>query len=125
MSCTSDAIVAAYPDWQNSSLVIKMDVESYEGHALAGFSDLFRREQAVGIMEFDTHMLAAAGTDPETLFNRLTDRFSVFLIYPRKKKLHPIKCWGELRKHATEGTFHRDLAFFSRPDLIANSWNIV
>lgn len=125
MSRTLDAIVEAHPDWRDSPLVIKMDVEGYEGHALSGFSDLFRRERVVGIMEFDTHMLTKADTDPEALFNRLAARFSVFLTYPRKRCLRPVRQWSDLMKHATGDALHCDLAFFSRPDLIAASWNII
>jgi FkbM family methyltransferase len=124
-SRTLDSIVGAHPDWKDSPLIIKMDIEGYEGRALAGFTDLFRREQAVGIMEFDTLMLAKAGSNPEALFNLLAEHFSVFLTYPKKRKLLRIRHWSELMEHATGDGFHRDLAFFSRPDLIAASWNIV
>jgi len=124
-SRTLDAIVAAHPDWRDSPLVLKMDVEGYEGHALAGFSDLFRREKAVGIMEFDTNMLARAGTDPEALFKRLAERFSIFLSFSRKRQLQPLRHWDDLLGHASGRTFHRDLVFCSQPDLIAPTWKII
>lgn len=120
-----DAIVAELPDWQDSPLLLKMDVEGYEGHALAGFDDLFRRERVAGIMEFDTGMLKKAGTDPEALFQKLARRFAVYLTYPRQRRLGPLGQWADLRTtmdHKGGGEFHCDLAFFSRPDLIAPSW---
>jgi FkbM family methyltransferase len=125
MSRTLDAIVAACPDWRDSPLVIKMDVEGYEGRALAGFNDLFRRDKVVGIMEFDTRMLKRADTDPEALFNRLADRFSVFLTFPKQRRLQPVRKWAELMQHGSGDDLHCDLAFFSRPDLIAPSWTLV
>lgn len=121
-SRTLDAIVAAHPEWRDRPLVLKMDVEGYEGHALAGFDDLFQRVNAVGIMEFDTNMLARAGTDAEALFKRLAERFSVYLTFSRKRLLQPLMSWGALQRHASGGNFHRDLAFFSRPDLVAPGW---
>ncbi len=125
MSRTLDAIVAACPDWRDSPLVIKMDVEGYEGRALTGFTDLFRRDKAVGIMEFDTRMLKRADTDPEALFNRLADRFSVFLTFPKQRRLRPVRKWAELMQHGSGDDLHCDLAFFSQPDLIAPSWTLV
>jgi len=125
MSRTLDAIIAAHPDWRDSPLVMKMDVEGYEGRALTGFSDLFRRDRVVGIMEFDTHMLKRADTDPEALFNRLAEHFSVFLTFPRQRRLRPVRQWGELMRPGMGDSLHCDLAFCSRPDLIASSWNII
>lgn len=125
ISHTLDAIVAAHPDWLDRPLVLKIDVEGYEGHALAGFSDLFRREKVVGIMEFDTHMLSKAGNDPEALFNSLAGRFCMFLTFPRKLQLQRIRQWGELMQNAKDDALHCDLAFFSHPDLIAPTWKIV
>lgn len=125
MSCTLDAIVAAHPDWRDRPLVLKMDVEGYEGHALAGFGDLFRRDKAVGILEFDTDMLARAGSDPEALFGRLAERFSIYLSFSRKRVLQPLRKWDDLLAHASDGAFHRDLVFSSHPDLIAPSWQIL
>lgn len=125
MSHTLDALVATYPEWKDSPLVMKMDVEGYEGRALDGFSDLFRRERVASIMEFDTHMLKRADTNPETLFNHLTERFSVFVTFPRKRHLRPVKQWSELVRHHASDNLHCDLAFFSRPDLIASTWQII
>jgi len=125
ISRTLDAIVTALPDWRDSPLVMKMDVEGYEGRALAGFNDLFQREQAVGILEFDTTMLKRAESDPETLFKRLNERFSVFLTFPKQRRLLPIRQWAELLQHGSGEALHCDLAFFSRPDLIAPTWTIV
>jgi FkbM family methyltransferase len=119
-----DAIVAEQPGWQDSPLLLKMDVEGYEGHALAGFEDIFRRERVVGIMEFDTGMLKKAGTDPEVLFQKLAQRFSVYLTYPRQRRLGALRQWADLGATLDKGRgeFHCDLAFFSRPDLIAPHW---
>ncbi len=125
MSRTLDAIVAACPEWRDSPLVLKMDVEGYEGHALTGFTDLFRRDKAVGIIEFDTDMLVRAGSDPEALFQRLTERFSIYLSFSRKRVLQPLHKWDDLLAHASAGSFHRDLVFCSAPDLIAPSWQII
>lgn len=119
---TLDAIVGDHPAWRNSPLVLKMDVEGYEGHALDGFASLFLREKAVGIMEFDTDMLARAGSDPEALFGRLAERFSLYLSFSRKRILQPLRNWDDLREHAGKESFHRDLVFSSHPDLIVPSW---
>jgi len=125
MSHTLDALLAPHSDWRENPLVLKMDVEGFEGHAPAGFSDLFRRKRAVGILEFDTRMLKKAETDPEALFNRLAEHFSVFLTYPKQRLLRPVRQWSELMAHGSEGALHCDLAFASHPDLIAPSWTLV
>lgn len=121
---TLDAIVAAQADLDDGPLLLKMDVEGYEGHALAGFGELFRRERAAGILEFDTRMLAAAGTDAKALFQHLADRFAVYLSFPRQRRLRRVAAWDELARLGKDGQFHRDLALFSRPDLIAPSWTL-
>lgn len=124
-SRTLDSIVASYPAWRDQPVVLKMDVEGYEGRALAGFVDLFRRNKVVGIMEFDTSMLTRAGTDPEVLFKQLAERFSIYLSFSRKQVLQPVDSWGTLLRHADKGSFHRDLVFCSHPNLVAPSWKIL
>jgi FkbM family methyltransferase len=124
VSRTLDAIVNEHTEWRDRPLVLKMDIEGYEGHALTGFTDLFRRERVVGILEFDTGMLSKVNSDPEAIFNMLIERFSVFITFPRKRILRPIKRWGELMNQAKNGGLHCDLAFASRPQMIATNWNI-
>lgn len=121
---TLDAIVAAQTELHDATLLLKMDVEGYEGHALAGFGELFRRGHAAGILEFDTRMLAAAGTDARLLFERLAGRFAVYLTFPRERKLRRIVAWNNLALLEKDGHFHCDLAFFSQPDLIAPTWTL-
>lgn len=118
-SRTLDSLVAEHPEWQDSPVVMKMDIEGYEGRALTGFTDLFRRKQVVGIMEFDTEMLRKAGTDPEALFNQLAAHFSVFLTFPKKSCLRPVTQWTTLTQG---GTLHCDLAFCSDTNLL--QWEI-
>ncbi|KAB2322371.1 FkbM family methyltransferase [Betaproteobacteria bacterium SCN1] len=124
-SRTLDTIMAAYPEWQHAPLILKMDVEGYEGHAITGFGSLFQRDKVVGILEFDTGMLTRAGTDPEALFGQLSECFAIYLSYPRKRVLRRIQDWNTLQAHAPDGSFHRDLVFCSSPNLIVSSWQLI
>lgn len=123
-SRTMDSIVASHDPRPDGPLVVKMDVEGYEGKVLAGFSNLFARQAVAGILEFSTTMLAKAGTDPEGVFDRLAQRFSVYLTFRRKRRLQPLPDWGAFRKRFPDPHAHCDLAFFSDPACIADGWEV-
>lgn len=122
---TLDTLVARHPAWQETPLILKMDVEGYEGRALEGFTHLFQRKQVVGIMEFDTAMLRRAGTDPHTLFERLVRHFKIYLTRARSRELLPVADWAALSRHASGGDLHRDLVFCTHPDMLAPGWRVL
>lgn len=120
---TIDGFLADNQVPETASLVIKMDVEGYEGKVLSGFKGLFGPRKVAGIMEFDTHMLSNAGTDPQELFETLGRHFSLFATFRHRKTLRPLETWAEVP--TTKKGVHFDLAFFSDPSLIAPAWSAV
>jgi FkbM family methyltransferase len=123
--CRSMDAVAAENDPQaQGPLVIKMDVEGYEGRVLAGFSSLFARERAAGILEFSTTMLGKAGTPADAVFGRLAERFSLYLTFRRSRRLLPLADWAAFRRRFPAPHAHCDLAFFSDPTCIAPGWRV-
>jgi FkbM family methyltransferase len=121
---TIDAVVAEHDPDPGGPLVVKVDVEGYEGKVLAGFSRLFERATVAGILEFDTTMLAKAGTAPEDVFGRLAGQFQVFLTFRRKRRLMPMPDWAAFRRRFPAPHAHCDLAFFSDPAAIAPGWRV-
>lgn len=119
-----DALLAEQPDWQSSPLIMKMDVEGFEGHVLAGFGELFHRDRAVGILEFDTTMLRRAGTNPRELYEHLASRFHIYLSQAKSRTLDPISAWADLVRRAKDGELHRDLVFCTHPDMLAPGWRV-
>jgi len=119
---TMDSLIAQHRIDAKGPFVFKMDVEGYEGKVIAGFSNLFTRDDVAGILEFDTDMLTRAGTDPKALFETLAARFSVYLTAKKNKTLRKIARWNDLCALHKGERFHCDLAVFSRPSSIAPGW---
>jgi FkbM family methyltransferase len=60
-------------------VVLKIDVEGHEVHALRGLSRLLERRELAVICEVSREQLACAGSTPEELFNHMKDRgFNVY-----------------------------------------------
>lgn len=118
---SADSLLEQYGVPDGAPLVFKMDVEGFEGKVIEGFNKMSQSENVAGILEFDTLMLERAGTDARDLFEKLSQRFSVYLA-AKNPPLVPISSWDVLRARFGEGRFHCDLAVFSRPSLIATGW---
>jgi len=120
---TLDSLMAQHDLKTGGALVFKMDVEGYEGRVIAGFPDLFTRDRAVGILEFDTTMLARAGTPAPALFDTLLSRFHVYQTSKKGKTLRRVRDWTDMCAIYGCDTFHCDLVIFSEPSLIAPGWH--
>lgn len=121
---TMDSIVAAHDPRPAGPLVVKVDVEGYEGKVLAGFSRLFEHARVAGILEFSTTMLEKAGTAPEAVFGRLAGRFTVFRTFRRRRRLTPLPDWATFRREFPAAHAYCDLAFFSDASCIAPGWRV-
>jgi len=121
---TIDAVAAEHDPRGGGPLVVKVDVEGYEGKVLAGFSRLFERDRVAGILEFSTTMLEKAGTAPEAVFGRLAGRFKVFRTFRRKRRLTPLADWAAFRREFPAAHAYCDLAFFSDAGCIAPGWRV-
>ncbi|MBK1814913.1 FkbM family methyltransferase [Luteolibacter yonseiensis] len=59
--------------------LFKIDIEGYESKAMAGFiRTLDACRVAVGLIEFDSHFLSVAGTDPAVFLSELQEVFDVY-----------------------------------------------
>ena len=105
-------------------LVLKVDVEGYEGLMFRGFETLASFETVAGIFEFDTNLLAKAGTPAEDVFARLAARFRIFDTVRHARCLRPIADWAQLVA-ARGAVFHTDLVILSSETLIPPDWQIV
>jgi len=119
---TLENIIGASGASPAKPLVMKMDVEGHEGRVIEGFPSLFLMPDAIGIMEFDTRMLHRAGTEPKTLFERLTSRFQVYLTFNRERRLLPLDSWESLARFGREGKLHRDLVFATSTEMVCPEW---
>lgn len=125
ISHTLDHICAKYHDARHKALLLKMDVEGYEGKVFDGFTNINRWPNIAGIMEFDSNTLLMAGTNPRALFDSLADRFSMFLTFRRCRNLKKLNSWQELEAHYKNGGIHCDIAFFSSDSMISPRWTIL
>lgn len=106
------------------SLLLKIDVEGYEGRVLGPYLEEMSNKRVAGIIEFDTEMLQAAGTDPQVFYESLAERFHVFYTKRRSTELTKVSGWSDLIGMFSKKEFHCDLALFSEEHLIADSWSI-
>lgn len=68
--------------------LFKIDIEGYEGKALRGFHQaLEKMDSALGVIEFDTQRLAAAGDDPVALLAELSERFEIYCITSKQRNV--------------------------------------
>jgi FkbM family methyltransferase len=106
------------------SLVFKADVEGYEGMLFHGFSRLFSATRVAGIFEFDTIMMAKAGTPAQGVFELLAGRFQMFDTCRHKRTLRPLKNWAELvaARAPKGGDFHTDLVVLSSQNELPQGW---
>lgn len=105
-------------------LVMKVDVEGYEGTVLRGFGRLESFAQVAGILEFDTAWLDKAGTPPREVFDRLLALGPVFDTLRHQSQLFPIASWAELSARHGGGDFHTDLIFHSRDLKLPSTWQV-
>ena len=123
-SRTLTGIINEYVSLPVNTILFKADVEGYEGR---GLIPLFLNpvfENIIGILEFDTAMLSAAGTSAEEFFRIMSERYHVFLTGKRSTTLVPIADWNDLRKHWQKPHFHCDLVVCSDLRLLAGDWKI-
>ena len=121
-SRTLTDIIAEFVTLPVKTIMFKADVEGYEGR---GLIPLFLNpvfENIIGILEFDTAMLKAAGTPPEEFFRIMNERYHVFLTGKRSTTLIPVADWDDLRKHWQKSHFHCDLVVCSDLKLLAEDW---
>ena len=104
------------------SLVFKIDVEGFEGRVLGPYLETMCEKKVAGIIEFDTAMLQAAGTDPQAFYKSLAEQFHVFHTKRRSTELRRLDGWSDLFNMFTKKDFHCDLAVFSDERLIADGW---
>lgn len=63
---------------KGSKLVFKMDIEGYEPRAFGGFwNTIDEADLVVGLIEFDTTFIREAGDNPQTFYDRLSERFDI------------------------------------------------
>lgn len=76
--CTLDAWVARLGIDLDLVTFVKIDVQGWEGHVLAGAAETLRRRHVAWQIEFKPELLRAAGTDPDTLCVLLCEYFTHF-----------------------------------------------
>ena len=119
------AIIAEQSRQPFSSLLFKADVEGFEGRALIPlFREMAGTKDMVGILEFDTLMLTAAGTSPREFFALMVEKFQVFLTRRRSTELVRVTTWDDLQKRFPSPNFHCDLAIYSSPELRPGNWHV-
>jgi FkbM family methyltransferase len=106
------------------SLLFKIDVEGFEGRVLGPYLQKMSNRRVAGIIEFETEMLQAAGTDPQTFYRSLAERFLVFHTKRRSTELTHLKEWADLAALFNKKEFHCDLAVFTDEHMIADGWHI-
>lgn len=121
---TLDSILAEVNTEANKTLLMKIDVEGFEGKVFAGFTSLSNWPAVIGILEFSTHMLKQAGTEPKTFFNFLNNHFNVFLSKRRSTNLYSLNYYLDLERYFSGIDFHCDLVFATDQILLANNWSI-
>lgn len=123
-SRTLTDIIEEFVSLPVKTLLFKADVEGYEGRSLIPLfvNPIF--ENIIGILEFDTSMLKAAGTSPEEFFGIMNERYHVFLTGKRSTTLVPVTDWDDLRKHWQKPDFHCDLVVSSNLQLLAEDWKV-
>ena len=124
---TMDSVLAEFaPAHDARALVMKMDVEGFEGKVLQGFAHLPDYHRVAAIMEFDVALLTQAGTPPEEVFNALAARFQVYVTHNKNKALRRVTGWGDLAG-LSDGhkTLHCDLAFYTDEGCIAPGWTVM
>ena len=104
-------------------LLLKADVEGYEGMMFRGFESLPSFGAAAGIFEFDTQLLAKSGTPAPELFDRLAARYRIFETVRHAQRLRQLTDWSQLASKHGE-MFHVDLVFASSETLIPAGWPI-
>jgi FkbM family methyltransferase len=106
------------------TLLLKMDVEGYEGMVLRGFRTLEAFQEVAGIMEFDTLWLGRAGTPAREVFERLASLGRVFDTVRHQSVLKPARNWSDLAARHGDGDFHTDLVFVSRETALPSGWQV-
>ncbi len=120
---TLESILEKNAPGHDSPIVMKMDIEGYEGQALKGFPSLFEWPRVVGILEFDTDLLSQAGTDARDLYELMARHFSVYLTFNHQRRLQTLDSWEALQRCSGRGgRLHRDLVFASSKDMISPGW---
>lgn len=105
-------------------LVMKMDVEGYEGTVLRGFGQLESLARVAGILEFDTAWLDKAGTPPREIVERLLALGRVYDTQRHQWALSPVGSWTDLRARHGGGDFHTDLIFHSPGVQLPAAWQV-
>lgn len=109
------------------SLVFKVDIEGYEGMFLRGFSRLLSIPRVAGILEFDTAMLARAGTPAEEVFEFLSKRFEVYDTLRHHATLCRMPDWASLvaARSLRGEPFHTDLVVLTSGAELPAGWTVV
>jgi FkbM family methyltransferase len=105
-------------------LLLKADMEGYEGMMFSGFASLSEFRQVAGIFEFDTLLLDKAGTPAREVFERLAKRFVMFDSVRHRRLLRHVPDWPRLRALHPEGRLHTDLVFASSEALLPSGWTL-
>jgi FkbM family methyltransferase len=122
---TIDDLIEAHESHAGcSSIVIKMDIEGFEGVAMRGFHRLNTFEQALGVVEFDLEYLTNAPVDGQALLDMLLQRGVVMDSARGPRELRRVEGLPELQALHTSngGGIHTDLVFVSSLDVLPPGW---
>jgi len=98
---------------RDRTIVYKMDIEGFECRALRGFKGaLDAAALAVGMIEFDSELTAAAGEQPELFIEGLIERFDVYRFDRYQANcLDRVERFADLEAQCLrDGRIHLDLA---------------
>ncbi len=108
----------------SDSLVLKVDIEGYEGILLRGFSTLTNFQRVAGILEFSSEMLEKAGTPGRQVYEQLQKNFLVFNTTKRKRELRRLTSWEDLAGQFHRADFHTDLVISRSMADLPPSWTL-
>ena len=121
VDCLDQIVAREFGPGHGRKILLKADVEGYEGMMLRGFESLTEFGQAAGILEFDTQWLAKAGTPAQEVFARLASHFRLFDTIRHQCKLRAVENWSQLTAKR-DGDFHSDLVFVTEETALPAGW---
>jgi len=108
----------AEQDIESQTIVFKIDVEGFEARVLAGMeSTIESTPTLIGLIEFGTELLDAAGEDIEVYWQWLQDRFDVYA-FLRNGRLVDARGWSleKLKTDFGHRRLHTDLMLLKAPE---------
>jgi FkbM family methyltransferase len=108
------------------TIVFKADIEGYEGMLFRGFGRLFSATRVAGIFEFDTRLMARAGTPPREVFEKLASRFELYDTLRKHQVLKRVRDWDALVAARSVGgaDFHTDLVAVTSMREVPPGWTV-